>query len=197
MVDNVSPSTSSCSSDNVSITANAVQLEAVASPKANENLKPIDYKMSSWVRLSPGSDWYIVAGGKPLANWGGLDPTKDLSPFSPLQIRQSNTKARSSNYAKRTALVENKFKQGMSLCNFMQEVNTHNGLTTWHYLHDPSNATKMLLVMTHYTKFINDDEDTVDRALKFSKEHYDKFDQENSKAAATYLINSLDPDFKS
>ena len=93
--------------------------------------------------------------------------------------------------------METKFKQGMNLCDFMQEVATHNdehGLTTWHFLHDPSDTTKMLSVVTHYTKFINDVEDTVDRALKLSKEHYNEFDQENSKAAATYLINSLSPD---
>ena len=95
--------------------------------------------------------------------------------------------------------METKFKQGMNLRDFMQEVATHNdehGLTTWHYLHDPSDTSKMLSDVTHYTKFINNGEYIVDRALKLSEEHYDEFDQENSKAAATYLINSLDPDFK-
>ena len=81
----------------------------------------------------------------------------------------------------------------MSLHDFIQEVVFHNdehGLTTWHYLHNPSNTTKMLSIVTHYTKVIDNIKDTVDRVLKLSKAHYDEFDQENFKTTAIYLINS-------
>ena len=59
MVDNGSPSTSYGS-----VKADDAQQEVVASQNASNNPKPKDYKMGSWTRLSSGSDWYIVAGGK-------------------------------------------------------------------------------------------------------------------------------------
>ena len=150
MVDNGSPSSSSRDSDDGSIRANDAQQEVVASQNASSNTKPKDYKMGSWTCLSSRSDWYIIAGGKPLADWSGLDPIRGPIPFPPSQIRQASTKARSSYYAKIVVLMETKFKQGMNLRDFMQEVATHNdehGLITWHYLQDPSHTTKMLSVV--------------------------------------------------
>ena len=178
MVDSGSPSPSSRDSGDGSIRADDAQQEVVVtSQNVSTNPKPKDYKMGSWTCLSPGGEWYIIAGGKPLADCSGLDPIRGLIPFSPLQIRKASTKARSQDYAKRVAPMETKFKQGMNLRDFMEEVPTHNdehGLTTWHFLHDLSDTSKMLSVVAHYTKFINDIEDTVNRALKLSKEHNDE-----------------------
>ena len=89
MVDSGSPSPSSRASDNGSVRADNVQQEVtVASQNASTNPKPKDYKMGSWTRLSPGSEWYIIAGGKSLADWSGLDPTRGLIPFPSSQTRQ-------------------------------------------------------------------------------------------------------------
>ena len=202
MANGPSPPPSSHGSDNGSDQTDDVQheVQSISNLNASPNPKPKDYKMGIWTRLTPGSEWFIIAGGKPLADWSGLDPTEDQVSRSPLQIRQVSQKTRSADYKNRIAPMAIKFKQGMNLREFMEEVATHNdehGLSTWHYLHDPSDTTKMLSVISSYTKFIDDVEDTVERALKLSSEHYDEFDLENSKAGATYLINSLDPEFKS
>ena len=122
MVSGSSPSPSSFASDDGSDRSDDVQQEVtLSSPNASTNPKPKDYKMGIWTRLSPGSKWFIIAGGKPLADWSGLDPTRGPIPCSPLQIRQASTKSRPQDYAKRVAPMENiKFKQGMNLREFMK-----------------------------------------------------------------------------
>ena len=77
MVNGSSPPPSSRASDDGSDQSDDVQPEVfITSPNARTPPKPKDYKMGIWTRLSPGSEWFIIAGGKPLADWSGLDPTE-------------------------------------------------------------------------------------------------------------------------
>ena len=82
MVDSGSPSPRSRNANDGSVRAYDVQQEVVTSQNASTNPKPKDYKIGSWTCLSPRSEWYIIAGGKPLADWSGLDPIRGLIPFS-------------------------------------------------------------------------------------------------------------------
>ena len=178
----------------------AVIAAAATAANSTRNAKPPDFIMGRYEESQADcGDWHIVAGGKPLADWSGIDATKPRSTFVPTQTRSFKSKYKTTDYEKRTAPMATKFKDGMSLRDLMNEVSTHSenhGLDTWTYLPDPYDPTQMLNVVEDYPKFLASPDDTVKRALAQS-ENYDRFDLENSKALADYLYNSLAPDLQS
>ena len=175
----------------------AAAIAAAATPK---NAKPPDFIMGKYIESQAGcGDWHIVAGGKPLVDWSGIDATEPRSTFVPTQTRSFKSKYKTSEYEQRTTPMSTKFKEGMSLRDLIDKVTAHSenhGLNTWAYLPDPYDPTKMLNVIEDYPKFLASPDDTVERALTQS-EQYDRFDFENTKALAEYLFQSLSPDLQS
>jgi hypothetical protein len=65
------------------------------------------------------ADWYAIAGGKPKADWSGLQHTfiKRQAP-NPKQDRSAKFDAKQKVHARRIIGLTVPFKEGHSLCNF-------------------------------------------------------------------------------
>ena len=97
-----------------------------------------------------------------------------------------------------TAPLQAKFKVGMNLSQFINNVQDHidmYGLNTWTYLPNPYKSTKMLSVIKSYPKFLADVDNTIQKALKLT-EKFDEFDSQNSKGAAGFILASVSPNLK-
>ena len=97
-----------------------------------------------------------------------------------------------------TALLQVKFKVGMNLPQFINNVQDHSdmySLNTWTYLSNPYKSTKMLSMIKSYPNFLANVDDTIQKALKLT-EKFDEFDSENSNGAAGFILASLYPDLK-
>jgi hypothetical protein len=49
-------------------------------------VKPADYLMGKFIESHPGSnDWHVISGGKPMADWSGIDPNEPMAAYVPTQ----------------------------------------------------------------------------------------------------------------
>jgi hypothetical protein len=108
--------------------------------------------MGSLVELSPGV-WVVRSGGKPLANWSGLDTPCDVE--SPLQLRPTYLGDSQKAYKHRATGLTDKFEDNGDLSYFAEEFWRHlltTGMDTIAYLPDPESAA-MMSVVTHHSRF--------------------------------------------
>jgi hypothetical protein len=162
-------------------------------------VKPADYLMGKFIESHPGSnDWHVISGGKPMADWSGIDTNVPMAAYVPTQIRAFKSKYAAIEYEKRISGLVTKFKEGMNLKTFKDQLLDHGkkyGLSTIQYLNDPYDALTMLNVVDDYPKFLASPDDTVEKAEKLSLK-YDKLDHDNSKAAASFLLESISTDLQ-
>ena len=140
----------------------------------------------------------MISGGKPKADWYGIDTKEPMAAYVPTQIRAFKSKYADIEYEKRISGLATKFKEGMNLKTFKDQLLDHGkkyGISTTQYLNDPYDALTMLNVVDDYPKFLASPDDTVEKAKELSKK-YDKLDLDNSKAGASFLLESISTDIQ-
>ena len=159
-----------------------------------------NYIMGDYIESYPGGkDWHILAGTRPLLDWSRIDHDNPNRPAKvPTQQRFAISRHKSLHYKAMTTPLDMKFKVGMNLPQFVDSVQDHidmYGLNTWTYLPNPYKSTKMLNMIDCYAKFLANVEKSIQKALE-QAENFDKFDSENSKAAAGFLLASVSANLK-
>ena len=128
-------------------------------------------------------------GGKPKANWSGLDPTGVTILRVPTQIQPTYASSSAKAYLHRVTGLETKLAaNGANFLIFCNKVHDHlvdTGMEPISYLPDPHDPSMdMLLVVHHYSHF------NLEYAIvtwKSYKGLLDPYDQSNNQAAIKFL----------
>ena len=94
-----------------------------------------------------GTEYCAWTGGKPKADWSGLNDAAATAPAEDYQLRPSSPGSAQKSTAYREKGVKTKFKEGDNLVDFVRvtkEYLKRTGMDTIAYLADPNNATEML-----------------------------------------------------
>ena len=159
---------------------------------AEEVLKPLKPIMGDVIALSKDS-WSAWTGGKPKADWTGLDPTAPGESTSPNQLRPVYVSAAQKGYNHRRTGMTTLFKPADDLISFQNSVWDHlvvTGMDSIAYLPDPTDKTKVSNVVKSHSRYTVQSAKTL---IQGQVELYDKYDKTNDKAARTYLLASLTP----
>ena len=144
-----------------------------------------------------GTDvWAAWTGGKPKADWSGLDEPNPTS-IKPKQYRLTSVSAASKSEHYRTLGMTTKFGRKKDLLTFERKLMEHleeNGLDTITYIPDPGDSTNVVSVVSDHGRF-NHDEDGV-KANDRAKKYFDKYDWENDGDAKKYLMACMDEDME-
>ena len=159
---------------------------------------PPDPIMGKYYESYPGaSDTYAISGGKPLADWSGLDPKASnmkKSRNNPRLFRPLSAHHKNKAYKERIKGLETKFKEGDNLNDFRTQIQNSfvkNGLDTITYAPDLANPEVIYSVVKDSPRFVGNLQKALEEATKIQTK-YDDFDRDNSEAALEFLINSLD-----
>ena len=129
-----------------------------------------------------------VVGGKPKADWTGLE--KAVTTLSPGQLRQFYHDAKAKKYREQGR--EEKFGKTSNLSTFARDTKEHaedKGLDTVTYLPSPTDPREMLSILTSYSLY--PDVATVENLIRFQRSKYDDRDIANDKEMRKHLENSL------
>ena len=122
--------------------------------------------------MHPGSgNWHVVSGGKTKHDWSGINTTEPKPAYVPAQIRAFKCKYAALEYEKRITGLKIKFKKGMNLKHFKDQIVDHgekHGIVTIQYLNDPYNANIMLNIVDAYLKFLASPDVTVTDAIELA-----------------------------
>lgn len=136
-----------------------------------------------------GKEFIPFTGGKPTADWCGLE--SEISYWtSPNQARPVSLTAAQKLYNQRKAGLTTKFKRGSDLIHFKKAVWKHledTGMDTVLYVPDPVESTKMLSVITDHARFTLEQ---VKKGVETIRLKYDKYDAQNDATARTFIILS-------
>ncbi|KAL7577248.1 hypothetical protein ACA910_003571 [Epithemia clementina (nom. ined.)] len=130
-------------------------------------------------------------GGKPNADWTGLNTTAPTEPLTPLQMRPKLDK----NHMKRRTGMEQKHGRKGDLSRLQDELAKHleqNGMDTIAYLKNPRATTQMNWIVTDHPQYTGEKVSTL---MSVQVLLYDKYDKADDKAAREYLLDSLELDF--
>ena len=154
--------------------------------------------MGKYFESFPGAgDAYAISGGKPKADWSGLDEDEGAlkkSKNNPRLFRPISAHHKNKAYKERIKGLEAKFKEGDNLNDFRIQVHNSflkHGLDTISYVPDLADANTVYSVVKDLPRFIGNLEKALTVATEIQKK-YDDFDEDNSEAALEFLINSLD-----
>lgn len=173
-----------------SILASLPDMSAQVAALGDLEGKPPKPIMGAIIALAKDS-WSAWTGGKPKANWTGLDPSAQLDTTSPNQLRPVYVSAAQKGYNHRRTGMIVQFKPTDDLVSFQNAVWDHltdTGMDSIAYLPDPTDHTKMTNVVKSHSRY------TVQSAQNLVKPQlvkYDKYDKTNDRAARTYLLASL------
>ena len=139
-----------------------------------------------------GSDqWNAWTGGKPRADWSGLeDPTP--ARIEPQRYRPTSITAQQKCEVFRTKGLQPKFAKDGNLVQFQKHFMKHlvkNGLDTVSYVQNPRDPSKVVSVVDHHSLFSREQGIAAGEAAEL---HFDAYDHSNSENAATFLLNSVD-----
>ena len=127
-------------------------------------------------------------GGKPLADWTGLD----MMAHSYEQAAQLCPTYEDKGFQTRCTGFEAKFTKSSSLhlfqCKFLDHFVTH-GMDSITYLPDPAELTTMVNIITHHACFMTD---VVKLAAPVQAAKYDLYDRANDRAAHLALVDCFD-----
>ena len=144
-----------------------------------------------------GTDvWAAWTGGKPKADWSGLDEPNPTS-IKPKQYRLASVSAASKSEHYRTQGMTTKFGRKKDLLTFERKLMEHleeNGLDTITYIPDPGDSTNVVSVVSDHGRF-NHDEDGI-KANDRAKKYFDKYNWENDGDAKKYLMACMDEDME-
>ncbi|KAI2510749.1 hypothetical protein MHU86_3697 [Fragilaria crotonensis] len=158
---------------------------------ADVAVKPVNPIMGDVILLSKDS-WSAWTGGKPKADWTGLDPSAPTESTSPNQLRPVFVSAAQKGYNHRRTGMTTLFKPADDLISFQNSVWNHLVDTEWTVSHipDPTDTEKMTNVVKSHARYtVQSAQQLIEKQLEL----YDKYDKTNDKAARTYLLASLTP----
>ena len=130
------------------------------------------------------TDWCAWTGGKPKADWSGLDPSADLTPSDDYQYRPSSPGSSQKSTKFRETSLDTKFGRNDHLLDFIDTVKDYlrrTGMDTIAYLPDPADATKMICVLDQYSKYDLQPAITAARALSVKLDRYDRNNDSSAK----------------
>jgi hypothetical protein len=144
--------------------------------------------------IQSSKDEYAAwTGGKPKADWSGLDPTGVTVMRVPTQVRPTYVSSSCKAYLHRvTGLVTKLAVSGADFRLFCTKVNDHledTGMDSISYLPDPHDRMNMISVVTNYSRFTLE---YVISTWKGFKGLLDPYDQANNQAAIKFLRASVD-----
>ena len=145
---------------------------------------------------STNGNWIPWTGGKPLADWSGLDLSEASDTMSnPTQFRpQDSTDIKP--YSFRVQALKKLFDKTQPVELFIEDVDNHltsTGMDSIAYLPDPADKSKMTSVVTHHGRFNLQYSTKQSNAIKTK---WDSYDIANDKSAKKFLLSSLKPQFK-
>ena len=161
-------------------------------------LKPKDPLMGTCEETFMGSNvFYYVFGGKPKADWSGIQDLSDRS-MSDLCFRSLDPVAgqKSSHY--RTKGLSTKFGTKSNLADFQTEVWDHlvkHGLDTISYLPDPRNNSQVLCAVTKHAQMTGDMRKT-EALAQYTLNRFDTWDKKHDSEAKSFLLASMTEDLK-
>jgi hypothetical protein len=141
-------------------------------------------------------EWSAWTGGKPKADWTGLDPSAARVYQSPNQLRSLYVKTSQDSYNHRTTGLEDKFSDKDNLTQFADSILEKLedcGMDTIAYLPAPDDPTQMISVVSNHSRF------TLEWATNASEPlqtQFDDYDKANDKSAKVFLLDSLSKDLK-
>ena len=143
------------------------------------------------------TEYCAWTGGKPLADWSGLDPSAQTEPHDDYQYRPSSPGSSQKSTKSREIGLDSKFTRDAHLMDFVDSVEKYlyrTGMDTISFLPDPNNPSEVASVVTCYSKFDLQDAVTTSRTLRTSS--FDRFDRNNDDSARNWLLDSIDPGLK-
>ena len=135
----------------------------------------------------PGSNkWNIRMGGKPNANWTGLEPDQVFR-TTPFHYRRPEMTSDSKGYLIRSTGLTCKFCMSDDVLQFQS--------TVWnHLIEDPTDSSKVINVIENHSRFTADLK-TMKKAADIFYNKFDKHDLSNDAAAKAFLLDSLEDKF--
>ena len=133
-------------------------------------------------------------GGKPLADWSGLDPKSPKSPISPNQYRSASVSTSQKSHFYRTTGLIDKFKEKDDLPLFEHKVWKHlsnHGMDSISYVPDPQDKAVMLSCVENHSRFTVE---SITVLIQDQVIEYDAYDHSNDSAATDFLLDSLSPE---
>ena len=176
--------------DQVPTMSDAADTSTVVASTAFKPKQPI---MGGLVQTS-ATDYCAWTGGKPKADWTGLDPTAAKEPKDAYQYRPGSPGSAQKSLQYRETGMTKKFTRSSNLLNFVSEVKTYliaTGMDTIAYRPSPDDPNEVLFVVTDYS-ILTQDSTHYNEETFVSK--FDSFDRSNDTSATKWLRNSVDDD---
>jgi hypothetical protein len=159
-------------------------------PRAMPPTIPAKPKMGSVIQV--GSEFVAVVGGKPKADWSGLQQEEEpaSSAVSPMRHRTASTGI---GYLQRTTGLVPAFavRAGSDFGAFAEKVQRHldrTGMDTIAYVPDPSDPRRVVSCVTDHARF---DPSVMREVLQGRFKMYDSYDRWNDDDAVRYLLASV------
>ena len=169
--------------------------KSLSKSSSDIDLKPLDPIMGAFIEQNPpgSGKWNIRMGGKPNADWTGLDVGETFK-STPFHFRRPEMTSDSKGYLVRSTGLSTKFKANDDVLQLQVSVWKHltsHGLDTISYLRDPIDSSKVLDVIRNHARFSSNLKNAKVLSTIFS-ERFDEQDQSNDSAAKAFLLDSLE-----
>ena len=142
---------------------------------------------------SKRDEFVIWTGGKPKADWKGLDPTARQEYLRALQVRTFNDKR----FKDRVTGPEDKFdKKKGDFSRLKDDIEQHlvmHGMDSIAYLRNPLDPTEMLFIVTEHPKYTPS---KVKELMDVQMTQYDQYDRNNDVSARDFLLDCLEKGFR-
>ena len=141
-------------------------------------------------------EFVVWVGGKPRADWKGLDDDAPKEYLRAFQVRTVSDKKYSERVAGPAEENEKFNKKTGDFSRFQDNLQQHlikHGMDTIAYLRNPLDSTKMLFIISEHPKY------TLTKVKELMAEQiklYDKYDRNNNISARDFLLNSLEKSFR-
>jgi hypothetical protein len=143
------------------------------------------------------SDWCAWTGGKPKADWSGLDTRAVQYPNDDFQYRPTSPGSSQKSTSHHERGMDIKFKRDDHLLDFLDIVDSYlrrTGMDSISYLVDPTNPTITVSVVQQFSKF--ELQEGISTSRDLCKTKYDRYDRNNDDSARNWQLNSIDEGLK-
>jgi hypothetical protein len=153
---------------------------------------PAKPKMGSVIQV--GNEFVAVVGGKPKADWSGLQEDEEPAPSSVVSPMRHRTASTGIGYLQRTTGLVPAFavRAGSDFGAFAEKVQRHlerTGMDTIAYVRDPSDPRRRVVsCVTDHARF---DPSVMREVLQGRFKMYDSYDRWNDDDAVRYLLASV------
>ncbi len=148
------------------------------------------------VQETGSQTWDVWTGGKPKADWSGLeDPTPAI--IKATQFRPSSVTSQAKSHHYRVMGPDTKFTRDSELLNFQKKILKHlklHGMDTVTYLEDPTDTSRVVSVIEDHAKF--NVKEGIKKANDNMKANFDSYAKSDDSDATEYLLACLDSDLE-